>query len=245
MYEGGSVLKRKGIYNTYKGGSVLKRKGIYNTYKGGSVLKRKGTKWIIGPEDLEKESGKITIICKSDKEELFRFYVDARSGYPRRGEVVKYNGECWVVHTSGNIDKDLIVNLILDCPFIDGNFKDRDDYPGFTNEKHKPIEEKVICEVCVHVNRPGLEYIGSGGNTIHIQAGTIPEYGPNGFKVEELIAIAVDVIDYYQECHQNGQLSCRENAIAKTKLQEALLWLKERTNQRMYQGVEGKEKPHK
>ena len=58
---------------------------------------------------------------------------------------------------------------------------------------------------------------------------------PNGAFVETVIAAAVQRIEYYQ----STQFSCRENAIAITKLQEALHWLDHRTRRREYQGVEG------
>lgn len=38
----------------------------------------------------------------------------------------------------------------------------------------------------------------------------------------------------------NARFSCRENAVAITKMQEALMWLNERTKNRTARGVEGK-----
>jgi hypothetical protein len=38
---------------------------------------------------------------------------------------------------------------------------------------------------------------------------------------------------------QSGQFACRDNAVALTKLEEAMMWLQKRTRDRMSRGVEG------
>lgn len=58
---------------------------------------------------------------------------------------------------------------------------------------------------------------------------------PNGAFVETVIAAAVQRIEFYQ----SGEFKCRENAIAITKLEEALLWLNYRAQKREQRGVEG------
>lgn len=58
---------------------------------------------------------------------------------------------------------------------------------------------------------------------------------PNGAFVEGVIAAAIDRIQYYQA----SQFACRENALALTKLQEALHWLEHRTADREARAVEG------
>jgi len=58
---------------------------------------------------------------------------------------------------------------------------------------------------------------------------------PNGAFVETVIDIARQRIQYYQD----GPFKCRENAIAITKLEEALLWLGKRTRDREARAVEG------
>jgi hypothetical protein len=58
---------------------------------------------------------------------------------------------------------------------------------------------------------------------------------PNGAFVEDVIAAAKQRIEYYQE----SQFRCRENALAITKLDEALLWLNKRTSDREARKVEG------
>lgn len=58
---------------------------------------------------------------------------------------------------------------------------------------------------------------------------------PSGAFVETLIAIARDRLNYYQ----GSKFNCRENALAITKLEEALHWLNHRTAKREQRGVEG------
>lgn len=58
---------------------------------------------------------------------------------------------------------------------------------------------------------------------------------PNGAFVETLIDIARDRIQFYQD----SGFSSRENALAITKLEEALHWLNARTARREAQGAEG------
>lgn len=58
---------------------------------------------------------------------------------------------------------------------------------------------------------------------------------PNGCFTETVIVAAIDRLEFYQR----GKYSCRENACAITKLQEALHWLQHRTAEREARAVEG------
>lgn len=58
---------------------------------------------------------------------------------------------------------------------------------------------------------------------------------PNGAFVETVIAAAVKRIQFYQD----SKFNCRENAIALTHLETALLWLNKRTQDREERKVEG------
>jgi len=60
----------------------------------------------------------------------------------------------------------------------------------------------------------------------------------NGAFVEDVIEAARQRIDHYQQ----SQFKCRENSIAITKLEEALLWLDKRTRDREKREVEGTHK---
>lgn len=70
---------------------------------------------------------------------------------------------------------------------------------------------------------------------IKFQRGPIKENGINGCHNEDLIAIVIDRLQSFQE----SEYKCRENAIAITKLEEALMWLRKRTEDRQKRGVEG------
>lgn len=67
------------------------------------------------------------------------------------------------------------------------------------------------------------------------QEGAIKESGINGINNENLLAIVIDRLTGFQE----GSFQCRENALALTRIQEALLWLEKRTKDREKRGVEG------
>lgn len=58
---------------------------------------------------------------------------------------------------------------------------------------------------------------------------------PNGCFVETAIQAAIDRLAFYQD----SKFTCRENALAITKLQEALHWLGHRTAGRERRGIEG------
>lgn len=59
----------------------------------------------------------------------------------------------------------------------------------------------------------------------------------DGTTNEEVLAVLIDRMQFLQK-----NFPCRENALVITKLQEALMWLKERTRDREARGVEGKHK---
>lgn len=70
-----------------------------------------------------------------------------------------------------------------------------------------------------------------------IQNGPVKENGVNGCQVDTLIETARIMLE-----HLNENFRCRENSIAITKLDEALLWLKKRKQDREARGVEGTSK---
>jgi len=61
---------------------------------------------------------------------------------------------------------------------------------------------------------------------------------PNGAFVETVIFAAKQRLEFYQM----SKFNCRENAIAITKLDEALMWLNKRTADREVRQVEGEHK---
>ena len=69
----------------------------------------------------------------------------------------------------------------------------------------------------------------------------------NGITGEALLAVLIDRLRGFQFTRDEagnftkapGPFACRENAIALTKIEEALMWLQSRTRARLARGVEG------
>lgn len=101
-----------------------------------------------------------------------------------------------------------------------------EDEPGAGNACHK-----------YHVQKVG-EDRSPPFASISFQNGPINESGVNGCHNEDLIAIVIDRLYGFQ----SGDFKCRENALAITKLEEALHWLNHRTLNRQRRGVEGTHK---
>lgn len=89
---------------------------------------------------------------------------------------------------------------------------------------------------------PSGGYVEGCGLSIEWQNGPLgrgaERQEPNGAFVETVISAAKQRIEFYQTAN-NGKFACRENAIAITKLEEALLWLNKRTMDREARQVEG------
>jgi hypothetical protein len=94
------------------------------------------------------------------------------------------------------------------------------------NAPNRFIVTKAECE-----NGKPIEPIAE----IHFQEWPIKECGINGVNNEDIIAMVITRLEHFQK----SEYSCRENALAITKLEEALLWLRKRTMGREKRGVEG------
>lgn len=102
------------------------------------------------------------------------------------------------------------------------------DEPGAGGANHH-------YEIYPTVEGSGLGPMPLALGVVSFQNGPILEAGVNGIMQEDLIAICIDRLQGFQ----SGKYSCRENAIALTKLEEALMWLRKRTQDREDRGVEG------
>lgn len=71
---------------------------------------------------------------------------------------------------------------------------------------------------------------------VSFQNGPVKEAGINGLHQEDLLAIVIHRLQGFQ----SGAFACRENALALTKLEEAMHWLRHRTDARKSRGVEGR-----
>lgn len=70
---------------------------------------------------------------------------------------------------------------------------------------------------------------------VNFQCGPIKEAGVNGVMDEDLLVMVLTRMQSFQRT----EFSCKENAMAITKIEEALLWLRKRTLGRENRGVEG------
>lgn len=71
-----------------------------------------------------------------------------------------------------------------------------------------------------------------------LEIGDPMETVSEGTTNEEVLEVLIDRMNFLQ-----SRMPCRENAIVITKLEEALLWLNRRTQNRLARGVEGTEQP--
>lgn len=76
---------------------------------------------------------------------------------------------------------------------------------------------------------------GTKSMFVEFQNGVIPDVGVNGITNEAFLSILLHRLNYL-----NGKFPCRENLIAITKIEEAAMWLDQRTKNREARGVEGK-----
>lgn len=113
---------------------------------------------------------------------------------------------------AGRIDKCLVVEAL--------------DAPGYGNGNHL-YRISGVQGPLDHHPIPTID--------IRFQNGALDEVGANGISDESLLAIVEDRLKGFQ----SGRYACRENAIALTKIQEAMHWLQHRTRERQARGVEG------
>jgi len=99
-------------------------------------------------------------------------------------------------------------------------FIEHEDNIKFNAPNHFKIIKNATDEVLAEIN---------------MQEGPIKENGVNGCHNEDLLAIVLTRL----EAFQNSDFKCRENAIAITKIEESLMWLRKRTVDRELRGVEG------
>ena len=112
----------------------------------------------------------------------------------------------------------------------------REKYPDKFNESGAMDYKWFEAEI-----RPtNFIYVRHDVNSISftIQSGPVKEVGVNGCQVDTLIAAARLIISGLNE-----KFPCRENSIAITKLDEAIMWLEKRKQDREQRGVEGTNQP--
>ena len=108
------------------------------------------------------------------------------------------------------------------------------------------MRQKIKCQNEVNgIGDPYGGYCEGKGIDIRWQAGPLGienQREPNGAFVEGVIESALQRLEFFQTAN-NGKFACRQNAIAITKLEEALMWLDDRTKERVAREVEGSMEP--
>lgn len=82
--------------------------------------------------------------------------------------------------------------------------------------------------------RPVLVHRETNQLAFQLQLGPVKEHGVNGCQVDTVIEAAKLILEGL-----NKYFPCRENAVAITKLDEALMWLEKRKKDRIARDVEG------
>ena len=93
---------------------------------------------------------------------------------------------------------------------------------------HKWFEETIRPNAFIYVRHD------KNSLSFTIQNGPIKEVGKNGCQVEDIIAVAKHMVEEF-----NKKFPCRENSMMITKLDEAIMWSKKRTEDRKARNVEG------
>lgn len=99
---------------------------------------------------------------------------------------------------------------------------------GMTWDEFDEYRKKVPIFITEHLNMISFK----------IQNGPIKEVGINGCQIDNMIEAAKMILEGL-----NKNLPCRENSIAITKLDEAILWLEKRKADRQKREVEGQNFP--
>lgn len=104
--------------------------------------------------------------------------------------------------------------------------KNVDETPNGTSISHSSKCDEVVAYINADHDTGRLCFI--------LQNGPIGEVDVNGCQVTDMIEVAKMIIE-----NLNGKFPCRENSLTITKLDEALMWQKRRTEDRERRGVEG------
>lgn len=105
-----------------------------------------------------------------------------------------------------------------------------DDTHDITTVFADPYKTKGVA----HSNYVITSKSGNVLARINFQDGLVSEVGSNGVMAEDLLAIVIDRLIGFQ----SGPYACNENATALSKVNSALIMLKQRTQDRKNRGVQ-------
>ena len=112
--------------------------------------------------------------------------------------------------------------------------KDVNEIGGFEVTREKPYDMTWDQFDEMRKQKPILITDSQNMISFRLQNGPIKEVGVNGCQVDTIIEVAKLIIEGLDK-----NFPCRENAIAITKLDEALLWMMKRKSDREKRRVEG------
>lgn len=104
---------------------------------------------------------------------------------------------------------------------------------------HNGVAVNAISAIADGTDVEGHQYqvlAGTYNIDLEFQNGPVQENGVNGLTNEALLAVLIHRTNYL-----NKKFPCRENSIAITNMEQALMWLEKRTAGRIERGVEGKD----
>lgn len=104
---------------------------------------------------------------------------------------------------------------------------------------HKDLNQVEVKHVTTDVSPPGHYYVISHpANCVYaevrFQNGPIKEVGVNGLTNEALLEMVLHRLRIL-----NTNFPCRENSLAITNIEQGLMWLEQRTKDRVKRNVEG------
>jgi hypothetical protein len=119
-------------------------------------------------------------------------------------------------------------------------------HSGINNERDTMKQKITETHEIDMIGNPAGGATTSNGIAITWQNGPLGRGAereePNGAFVEGVLQAAIGRLQFYQTA-SGGKFTCRENAIALTKIEEALMWLEKRTADREARRVEGTHTP--
>lgn len=117
---------------------------------------------------------------------------------------------------------------------LGGNIMTEVRHDLLTNKHTKVFhEDHFIFNAPHHFSVQDLD--GNILSHVDFQCGPIKEKGINGVANEDLLVMVLRRLESFQ----TSDFRCRENALAITNIEQALLWLIKRTMGREQRGVEG------
>ena len=145
-----------------------------------------------------------------------------------RGEYNKYRG--W--ETPENENPEDLGYLV---EYIDGGKPNHPEHRGYISWSPKDVFEKAYKRLPEYKGEQ-QEVIHSDLNQVGVmfQNGPVKEVGVNGLTNEALLALVLHRLRIL-----NTNFPCRENSLAITNIEQGVMWLEQRTKDRIKRNVEG------